>query len=76
MHTSSGGELTIAIVGNLTRMNGLMGMKQKRSTRILTDRRIIFAVLTEERLAGVMGQARNETEIGGKGLLSKWGAQL
>jgi len=74
--TSSSGERTIAILGNLTRMTGFMGMKQKRYTLILTDRRIIFAELTKERLAGVMGHARNEAEIEGKGLLGKWGAQL
>lgn len=74
--TSSSGERAIAILGNLTRMTGFMGMKQKRYTLILTDRRIIFAELTKERLAGVMDQARNEAEIEGKGLLGKWGAQL
>lgn len=74
--TSSHGERTIAILGNLTRMTGLMGMKQKRYTLILTDRRIVFAELTKGMLAGVMDQARTEAQIEGKGLLGKWGAQL
>ncbi len=76
MPTSSSGEHIIAILGNLTRMTGFMGMKQKRYTLILTDRRIVFAELTKERLADVMDQARNDAAIEGKGLLGKWGAQL
>ncbi len=43
------GERILATVGNLMRVGGFMGMKPKRYSLILTDRRIIFAEHTKRR---------------------------
>ncbi len=71
-----GGERIIATVGNLMRVGGFMGMKPTRYSLVFTDRRIIFAEHTKERVAATMNQARGDAKAKGKGFLGQWGAQL
>jgi hypothetical protein len=70
------GERTLAVIGNLTRVGGFMGVKQKAYSLIVTDRRIIFAELSKEKISAMVKQARTDAKAEGKGLLVQWGAQL
>jgi hypothetical protein len=72
----STGESILAVIGNLTRVSGFMGVKQKKYSLVLTDRRIIFAELTKEKVSAMVKQAQSDAKAGGKGLLGQWGAQL
>jgi hypothetical protein len=67
-------ECILAVIGNLTRVGGFMGMKQEAYSLILTDRRIIFAELTKETVAELVSQARSDAKAEGKGFLGQWGA--
>lgn len=69
-------ERTIAVIGNLTRASGFMGVKQKAYTLMITDRRLLFAELTKERMNAVLAQAKEEAKAQGKGFFGQWGAQL
>ena len=70
------GERVLAIIGNLTRVGGFMGVKQKRYSLVLTDHRIIFAELTKEKVSAMAKQAQSEAKAEGKGFLGQWGAQF
>lgn len=70
------GERVLAVIGNLTRVGGFMGMKQKAYSLILTDRRIVFAELSKEKTTAMVDQARSDAKAEGKGFLGRWGAQL
>jgi len=70
------GERTLAIVGNVTQMAGFMGMKQKTYSIVITDRRLIFAELTKERITALVDGARESAKAQGKGFFGQWGAQL
>jgi hypothetical protein len=74
--TPPAGERILAVIGDLTRVGGFMGVKQKRYSLVLSDRRIIFAELTKEKITAMMNQARDDAEADGKGFLGQWGAQL
>lgn len=74
--TQPTGERILAVIGDLIRVEGFMGMKQKRYSLVLSDRRIIFAELTKEKITTMMNQARGDAKADGKGLLGQWGAQL
>jgi len=69
-------ERTLTVIGNLTRASGFMGLKQKTYSLIITDRRLIFAELTREKMKETWKQAGNNAKGQGKGLLRQWGAQL
>lgn len=73
---SPGDERVVAIVGNLTRVSGLMGTRQKRYSLILTDRRVIFAELSKDKLKAVVDQARSEAKAQGKGFFGRWSAEF
>ena len=68
-------ERVLAVVGNLTRVGGFMGVKQKACSLIITDRRIVFAELSKETIAGLTRQARDDAKAEGKGLLGQLGDQ-
>ncbi len=72
---SFGGERVVEVIGNLTHVSGFLGMKQKRYSLVITDRRLIFAEMSKEKLKDVMDQARTDAELAGKGRLGKWSAQ-
>jgi hypothetical protein len=72
---SPDGEHTLAVIGNLTRLAGFMGIKQKPYSLILTDRRIVFAELTKEQLTALLNQAGDEAKAEGKGRMARWNAQ-
>lgn len=69
------GERVIDVIGNLTRVSGFLGMKQKRYSLIITNRRLIFAEMTKDTLKAIMDQARLDADLAGKGRLGKWSAQ-
>lgn len=75
IYTSPAGERTLAVIGRLTRVSGFMGVRQKVYSLILTDRRLIFAELSKDRIAALTGQARDQAKDNGKGLWGQWGAQ-
>lgn len=68
-------ERTLAVIGNLTRASGFMGSRQKAYSLIITDRRLVFAELTKEKMKELLAQAKNDAKGGGKGLLGQLGAQ-
>lgn len=70
------GERILAVVGNLTQVGGFMGMKQKTFSLIITDRRLIFAELTKEKITAMVNEARDAAKAEGKGFFGQWGAQL
>jgi type 1 glutamine amidotransferase len=65
-----------AVIGNLTQVGGFMGMKQKVFSLIITDRRLIFAELTKEKITAMVNEARDTAKAEGKGFFGQWGAQL
>ena len=70
------GERTLAVVGNLTQVGGFMGMKQKTFSLIITDRRLVFAELTKEKITAMVNEARDAAKAEGKGFFGQWGAQI
>ncbi len=74
--TTSGGERLLTTVGNLTRVSGFMGVKQKAYSLVITDRRIICAELSKERIKEMTNQARSAAKAEGKGVLGQIGAQM
>ncbi len=73
---AASGERVIAVIGNLTQVGGFMGMKQKTFTLMITDRRLVFAELTKEKITAMVNQARDSAKAQGKGFFGQWGAQL
>jgi len=73
---AASGEPIIAVIGNLTHATGFMGVKQKTYTLVITDRRLIFALLSKEKITGMVNQARDEAKAAGKGFFGQWGAQI
>ncbi|MDY0341706.1 MAG: zinc ribbon domain-containing protein [Coriobacteriia bacterium] len=73
---SANGEQILAVIGNLTLVGGFMGLKQKAYTLVITDRRLIFAELTKEKIAAMVNAARDDAKASGKGFFGQWGAQL
>lgn len=69
-------ERTLAVLGNLTRVGGFMGLGSKTYSLVITDRRIIFAELTKERITSMVNKARDAAKARGKGFMGQWGAQL
>lgn len=70
------GERTLAVVGNLTQVGGFMGMKQKTFSLMITDRRLVFAELTKEKITAMVNEARDTAKADGKGFFGQWGAQI
>lgn len=68
-------ESILAIAGNLTRVSGFMGVKQKPYSLILTNQRLIFAEVSKEKSSALLTEAREEAKAGGKGFLGQAGAQ-
>lgn len=66
----------LAVIGNLTSVSGLLGTRHQRCSLVITDRRIIFAELSREKLKAVVDQARNEAKNQGKGFFGRWGAEF
>lgn len=69
-------ERTLAVIGNLARVGGFMGMKQTTYSLIITDRRLIFAELTKDKISAMMNRARDDAKAAGKGFFGQWGAQI
>jgi hypothetical protein len=69
-------EQVLAVVGSLTRTSGFMGAKQKAYSLTITDRRIIFAELSKEKIKALTKQAAGEAKDAGRGLLGRLGAQM
>lgn len=72
----TGSEQVIAVIGGLTRLSGFMGTRQKRYTLVVTDRRIVFAELTKDRVSELTHQACDDAKTAGEGLLGRAGAQM
>lgn len=72
----TGGEQVTAVIGGLTRLSGFMGVRQRRYTLVVTDRWIVFAELTKDRVSGLTHQASDDAKTAGKGLLGRVGAQM
>jgi hypothetical protein len=72
---AGGAEQVIEVVGGLSRVAGFMGMKQKRYTLVITDRRLIFAELTREKVTELTHAAQEHARDEGKGALGRLGAQ-
>jgi len=70
------GEEILAVIGGLTLVAGFMGLKQKSYTLIITDRRLVFAELTKEKVTATVNAARDSAKAEGKGFFGQWGAQL
>src|SRR5690606_6171683 len=68
-------ECILATVGGLVHTSGFMGMKQKTYSLVITDRRIICAELSREKIKELTIQARDSAKIEAKGLLRQLGAQ-
>ena len=74
--SAASGERTIAVIGNLTQVGGFMGIKQKTYSLVITDRRLIFAYLTKEKITAMVNESRDAAKAEGKGFFGQWGAQL
>lgn len=72
----AGDEHIVAVIGNLARVGGFMGTRQKAYSLILSDRRVIFAELSKQKIAALVSQARSDAKAERKGLLGRLGAQM
>ncbi|GAB2884332.1 hypothetical protein [Nocardioides pacificus] len=72
---ADGGERVVEVVGGLTRVAGFMGVRQQRYTLVITDRRIVFAELTKEKVRELAHLAKDHAREIGKGALGQLGAQ-
>lgn len=70
------GERILAVIGGLTLVGGFMGLKQKSYTLVITERRLIFAELTKEKVTAAVNAARDQAKAEGKGFFGQWGAQI
>ncbi len=73
--SSSHREQILAVVGGLRRASGFLGLKQKACALVLTDQRIIFAGMSNERMKQLLYQARDAAKQEGKGLIGRYMAQ-
>lgn len=73
---ATGGEQILAVIGNLGLVAGFMGIKQKTFSLIITDRRLVFAELTKEKITAMVNAARDGAKAEGKGFFGQWGAQI
>jgi hypothetical protein len=69
-------EQTVGVIGRLTRTSGFMGARQQLYTLVVTDRRVIFAELTRDRMRQLSLEADARARRDGKGRLGRAGAQL
>ena len=65
-----------AVIPNASLKSGFMGVKSKRHTLILTDRRVIFARSTVAMIGQRVADARDRAKSEGKGLFGQLGAQV
>ena len=70
------GERILAVIGGLTLVGGFMGLKQKSYTLVITERRLVFAELTKEKVTAAVNAARDQAKAEGKGFFGQWGAQI
>ena len=70
------GEQVVGVINRLTRVSGFMGAKQKLYTLVVTDRRVIFAELTRERMKQLSLAANEQAQLDGKGFFGRAGAQM
>ena len=70
------GERVLAVIGGLTLVGGFMGLKQKPYTLIITERRLIFAEISKEKVTATVNAARDAAKAEGKGFFGQWGAQI
>ncbi|MBN1192505.1 MAG: zinc ribbon domain-containing protein [Coriobacteriia bacterium] len=70
------GEQILTIIGGLTLVAGFMGLKQKSYTLIITERRLVFAELTKDKITAAVNAARDQAKAEGKGFFGQWGAQI
>jgi hypothetical protein len=72
----SGAEQIVDVIGGLTRVSGFMGAKQKRYTLVVTDRRLIFAELTKEKVHQLTHDAKEHAREEGRGAWGRLGEQM
>ena len=70
------GEQVVDVIGTVTRVAGFMGVKQKRFTMVVTERRLIFAEFTSEKLKQLTREAKEHARDEGKGALGRFGATM
>jgi hypothetical protein len=69
-------ERVVGVIGRFTRASGFMGVKQKLYTLVVTDRRVIFAELTKERMKRLSQEAEAQAQAEGKGFFGRASAQM
>lgn len=69
-------ETVMATIPNGTLKAGFMGFGSKPHILVLTDRRVIFARITNEMMKQLVSAARDDAKSQGKGFMGQWGAQL
>lgn len=70
------GETVVDVTGTVTRVAGFMGVKQKQFVMIVTDRRLVFAEFTTEKLKELTREAKEHARAEGKGALGQIGATM
>lgn len=70
------GEHVIAVIPNTTLKAGLMGLKSKQHTVVVTDLRVLFAQMTVQMMKQLVADARDNAKADGKGFFGQWGAQM
>jgi hypothetical protein len=68
-------ERVLAVIGDLTRAGG-MTTRRKTYSLIITDRRLVFAELTRDKLAASAASARDAARAQGKSIWRQWRAQM
>ena len=74
--TPVGAEQVMEVIGGITRVRGFLGASQKRFTLVVTDRRLVFAEFTNEKLKELTRAAKEHAREEGKGALGRLGAAM
>lgn len=74
--TVAAGERVLAVIPNATVKGGFLGFGGKAYTLVLTERRVLFALITQQMMSQLVADARNDAKAAGKGFMGQWGAQL
>jgi len=74
--TGDSNEKIIGIVPNVSRNKGLLGFRQEAYTLVLTDLRIIFALVTKEVQTEAVKNIHDQNKASGKGFWSSWGDKI
>jgi len=66
----------IEIIDSVQQSSGFLGMKKLSYNMIIFPDRLVFALVSKDRMTQATNQARQQAKAEGKGFFGQWGAQM